>query len=663
MNSRVDDLRRLISQHDHAYYVLDNPKVSDAAYDALFKELLDLEEKNPGLITPDSPTQRVCGKAITSFKTIQHKKQMLSLQNAFTEQDFIAFDARIRENLQIDVVEYSCEPKLDGVAISLHYKNGILSHAATRGDGLVGEDVTHNIKTLKSVPLKLLGNNYPKDIEIRGEVYFPKHRFNEFNKFLLSDGRKPFANARNAAAGSLRQLDAKVTAARPLALCCYAVGYSSADLAELHSDILGSFIDWGLPVSRYNSIAIGVSSVMDYYNNMSRQRDTIPYEIDGIVYKINSIAMQNKVGSIARSPRWAIAHKFPAQQEHTTVAAIDFQVGRTGQVTPVARLDPVMLGGAIVRNATLHNMAEVWRKDIRVGDTVLVRRAGDVIPEVVSSVVVKRTDAMHKVASPSICPSCDRRLVEVSDETLRCPAGLYCPSQLKGALEHYASKPAMHIEGMGPSTVSILVDEGMLNCFSDIYKLEYEKLLKLEGFAELSAAKLLDSINSSKKTTLDRFLYALGIAEVGKVTAKELAQSFRSLDALMLADIAELESIANVGPILARNIADFFIDLDNLAEIKSIQDLGLVISRPILKIDMISQILEGRVFVITGKFEDYSRDEIKMQLQQHGAKVAGSISSKVTDLIVGSNPGSKLEQAAKRGVRIIDRVSYEELIK
>jgi DNA ligase (NAD+) len=663
MRAKAADIRRLITQYDYSYYALDDPEVSDAVYDALFKELVELEDKNPDLISSESPTQRVAGKAITAFKTIQHKAQMLSLQNAFTEQDFIAFDTRIREKLQLDVVEYSCEPKLDGVAISLYYKNGVLLHAATRGDGLVGEDVTHNIKTLKSVPLELLGDHHPKELEVRGEVYFPKHDFTKFNKVLLASGAKQFANARNAAAGSLRQLDARVTATRPLAICCYAAGYSSDALGDLHSDILEQFTNWGLPVSRYNSLATGVASVINYYNNILGKRDTIPYEIDGIVYKLNSIAMQAKIGAIARSPRWAIAHKFPAQQEHTTVAAIDFQVGRTGQVTPVARLDPVMLGGAVVRNATLHNMVEVWRKDIRVGDTVLVRRAGDVIPEVISSVIAKRTDTMQKVICPLICPVCETSLEKVSNETLRCPAGLSCPPQLKGALEHYASKPAMHIEGLGSSTVSTLVDEGMLSSLRDIYMLKHEDLVKLEGFADLSATKLLQKIASSKSADLANFLYALGIPEVGKVTAQDLSQNFANLDALIVANISELESIPNVGPILAKNISAFFLADYNLCEIKSILSMGLVISNSKNEAVMVSAKLEGRVFVITGKFSNYSRDEIKMGLQQHGAQVVGSISGKVTDLVVGDDPGSKYEKAMALGVNIIDAVSYEVLVR
>ena len=656
--TRLIELKSLIPKYDYAYYVLDEPLISDAEYDALFQELLQIENNNPDLITQDSPSQRVGASPVASLKSVEHKVPMLSLGNAFSSDDFYDFDEKIREKTGLSVVEYSCEPKLDGLAINLLYKDGLLVKAATRGDGRVGEDVTHNVKTIRDVPLMLSGNGFPDEFEVRGEVYFPILEFSKFNDKQEQMGNKKFVNARNAASGSLRQLDPKVTASRPLRVCCYAIGFSSSEVSKNHSDCLEMLASWGLPTSKYNCKALGVSEAMSYYSKMHDERKKLPFEIDGIVYKVNSFELQSLLGAVARSPRWAIAHKFPAQEVETFLDAVDFQVGRTGQVTPVARLQPVMVGGAVVRNATLHNMAEVERKGISVGDRVIVRRAGDVIPEVVKKLESSR-DAIA-ITAPNNCPVCGTELVFESKEMLRCPAGLKCGAQLKGAISHYVSKHAINIDGFGENTVSLLVDEGILSCLSDIYKLPVEVVCSLDGFAKLSVNKLLENIEKQKKPSLARFLYALGIREVGRVTADELAKEFGSIEEIIAADESRLVEINNVGPILAKNIVRFFRDKYNLAEIRALQKEGVC---PQVQNNKISSgELSGRVFVITGKFNNYSRDSLAEILRVKGAVVQNSISGKVTDLIVGENPGSKLAKAEKLAINVILADEIDHLI-
>lgn len=648
IEDRILELKALLAKYEHAYFVLDEPLVSDEVYDGLFQELLKLEGDNPDLITPDSPSQRVGAEPIKGFKTLQHRIPMLSLGNVFKAAEFNGFDTRVKAKLNITDIEYSCEPKLDGLAINLLYKDGLLVSAATRGDGSVGEDVTHNIKTLRDLPLRLLGKDFPDEFEVRGEVYFPKKMFLEFNNQQEQSGQKAFANPRNAASGSLRQLDPKITATRPLRVCCYAIGYSSSEIGQNHSECLQKLASWGLPVSRYNQVVTGVDKALDYYQKMHDMRDNLPFEIDGIVYKVNSLVQQQELGFVARSPRWAVAHKFPAEEVETILEDIDFQVGRTGQITPVARLRPVMVGGALVRNATLHNMAEVARKGLSIGDEVIIRRAGDVIPEVLAN---NKDGRVSNIQPPINCPSCNAILKKESEEMLRCPAGISCAAQLKGAICHYVSKHALNIDGFGDSTVSNLVDRKKILNISDIYKLSEDDLCELEGFAELSAAKLIANIELAKEPTLGRFLYALGIAEVGRVTANDLAKHFISLEAVIKSDVAELLEINNVGPVLADNIRSFFDDEINLFQINELKSYGVTVR------DDISLAIEGpflgRVFVITGKFTDYSREKIAELIVAKGGKVINSISSKVTDLVVGEKAGSKLAKAQKLGINII----------
>jgi DNA ligase (NAD+) len=646
---RITELKQLLTEYEYSYYVLDDPMVPDAVYDALFQELLDLEKNNPDLLTPDSPTQRVGVRPIDKFNSHNHKMPMLSLGNAFNSEDFNNFDKRVREKIDIDLIEYSCEPKLDGAAINLLYKNGLLVVASTRGDGVVGEDVTHNIKTLRDIPLKLNGEGYPDEFEVRGEVYFPKDKFISLNEYLKDNGQKVFSNPRNAASGSLRQLDPKVTASRPLRICCYAIGYSSHHVSNKHSDVLLSLKNWGLPTSSFNSVVVGAENALKYFSKMQKLRSDLPYEIDGIVYKVNDISLQKKLGSVARSPRWAIAHKFPAEESQTVLESVDFQVGRTGQVTPVARLQPVMLGGAIIKNATLHNMSEVKRKGVKVGDFVIVRRAGDVIPEVVAK--ASAGEFSEEVLAPTNCPACDSKLVLESPEMLRCASGLKCSAQLKGALSHFVSKNALNIDGFGDSTVAMLVEKGLLNDISDIYKLTEDDLLCLDGFAELSASKLIRNIKDKSNPSLANFLYSLGIREVGRVTASDIANDFKTLEKVMSASYDDLIILNNIGPVLAQNIIDFFNDELNKNVIKTLQDNGLKVR----SVDVVTKEgrLNGRVFAITGKFSGFSRDAIGEILERNGAVVATSISAKVTDLIAGDKAGSKLSKAQKLGINII----------
>ncbi|MEE3003291.1 MAG: NAD-dependent DNA ligase LigA [Pseudomonadota bacterium] len=657
----ITELKEKINKYDHAYYVLDDPLVADAVYDACYQRLVQLEQQNPDLVTSDSPTQRVAGVPISKFKSVKHRKPMLSLDNAFSAEDFSNFDKRIRTKFSTDSIEYSAEPKLDGVAINLLFVNGYLHNATTRGDGITGEDVTHNIRTLKSIPLKLFGNDIPHEIEIRGEIYFPKDEFTKLNNDLHELGKKTFANARNAAAGSIRQLDAKVAASRPLRLSCYAIGYCSQDIGQKHSDILQLLVSWGLPVSVYNRTLVGVDACLDYYKYMLGIRADLPYEIDGIVYKVNTLVLQDKLGFVARSPRWAIAHKFPAHEEQTTLEAVDFQVGRTGQVTPVARLQPVMLGGAIIRNASLHNFAELARKDLKVGDIVLVRRAGDVIPEVVAkSSSSAKPQALVDIIPPKACPVCGTKLVKESEELLRCPAGLSCPAQLKGAILHFVSKGAMNIDGFGDSTVSLFVEQGLIGSISDIFFLTFDQIRSQEGFADLSAQKLLDNIRSCKKVSFAKFLYALGIREVGKVTAMELARNYSSIDDLMQASITDLLRVDNIGPVLAKHIHDFFREESNQKQIASLFSSGLIIE--IEDITIKDQTFIDYTVVITGKFSGYSRDELKDILLSKGANVVSTVSKKTTHVIVGDSPGSKLKKAQELGIQIISLDDIKDLL-
>lgn len=660
MKERLQNLRRLIAHYDHAYYVLDQPEVADAVYDAAFHELTQIEMAHPEWITPDSPTQRVSGQPVAAFNRIQHETPMLSLQNAFSVEDIMAFDKRVRTKLSLaQPVSYTCEPKLDGLAIRLLYVDGILQHAATRGDGQVGEDVTHNIKTIRSIPLRLVGNAIPPRLDVRGEIYFPKADFQALNTQLEAIGEKPFANPRNAAAGSLRQLDPKVTATRPLRLCCYALGSLQNIALSTHDQVLHAMQHWGLPISAYNAVVSGPDALIAYYEDMVTRRTALPFEIDGIVYKVNDFAQQNALGTIARSPRWAIAHKFPAVEAVTCVESIDFQVGRTGQVTPVARLTPVLLAGVIVRNATLHNISEVWRKDIREGDMVRVRRAGDVIPEVIASILTERPSNTTTLIAPTQCPACGTRLVQESDVRLICPARLQCPAQLQGAIVHFSSKHAMDIDGLGEHIVALLIDQKLVCRPSDLFHLTADDLAPLPGFAARSIQKLLMRISASKTVSLARFIYALGIPEIGRVTAEALAKHNMDVDHIRHADAVALTAIPSIGPIVAEHVIAFFQDEDNQREVERLLASGICLTTT--HYTSAGGPLKGRIFVITGKFDGWSREQIQQKLESRGAKVSAQVSKRVTDIIVGESAGSKQEKAQRLGIPVTEAADLEAL--
>jgi DNA ligase (NAD+) len=559
---RAAELRELVEHHNRQYYVLDDPEITDAEYDALFRELQALEEQYAALRSPDSPTQRVGGEPAAGFEQVRHEVPMLSLANAFSDDELADFDKRVRERLQAehDIV-YSAEPKLDGLAVSLRYENGVLVQAATRGDGTTGENITGNVRTIRNVPLRLQGRA-PVLLEVRGEVYMTRKGFAAINAKARESGEKAFANPRNAAAGSLRQLDSRITASRPLAMYCYALGMASEETRfDEHAQVLGAFRDWGLPVSPETELVAGVEGCSSYYTRIGSLRAALPYEIDGVVFKVNSLAEQANLGTVSRAPRWAIARKFPAEEATTQLLDVEFQVGRTGALTPVARLSPVTVGGVTVSNATLHNMDEVERKDIRIGDTVVVRRAGDVIPEVVRTLVERRPKGARAPKIPDACPVCGSAVVREPEQAVhRCTGGLFCGAQRKEAIKHFASRRALDIEGLGDKLVEQLVDAGLVEHVDDIYTLELEQLQSLERMGEKSAQNIIDALQHSKDTTLGRFVYALGIREVGETTAQTLADHFGNIDSLMQTDIETLLEVGDVGPVVAEHVQRFFAE-------------------------------------------------------------------------------------------------------
>jgi len=678
---RVKKLRAEIARHNYLYYVLDAPEIPDAEYDRLFRELQELEARHPKLVTPDSPTQRVGEAPLKKFGAVRHEVPMLSLVNAFTEQEVVDFDRRVRERLGLEVapgilppatltrpcvsqVEYSAEPKLDGLAVSLLYQHGRFTQGATRGDGETGEDVTQNLRTIKAIPLHLYGKGYPEILEVRGEVYLSKQVFNELNRQALARGEKPFANPRNAAAGSLRQLDPKITASRPLAFYAYGLGkVQGGVMPDKHSAILAQLRDWSVPVAREQKVVQGVQGCLDYYRDMSARRARLPYDIDGVVYKVNRLDHQEQLGYISRAPRWALAHKFPAQEELTGVLDIEAQVGRTGALTPVARLKPVFVGGVTVSNATLHNQNEIDRLDVRVGDSVIVRRAGDVIPEIVSVVRERRPPRTRPYHLPRQCPVCGADVVRAEGEVVaRCSGGLYCPAQRIQAILHFASRRAMDIEGLGDKLVEQLVTQKLIETPADLYTLTLEQLAGLERMGEKSAANVYGAIQKSKKTTLARFLFALGIREVGEATAQTLARHFGDLDAVMEADEATLQNVPDVGPIVAAHIAAFFRQRHNREVIQRLREAGVtwpgVQRTPAARLP-----LAGKTFVLTGTLEHMTRDEAKEKLQALGAKVSGSVSAKTSCVVVGRDPGSKLDKARELGVEVLDETALHKLLR
>ncbi len=662
--ARAEQLRKEIARHDYQYYVLDNPLIPDAEYDRLMRELRDIESRFPELVTPDSPTQRVGGAPREGFAEVRHKVPMLSLDNAFSEEDMRAWEKRLLGRLDHDgPVSYAAEPKLDGLAISLRYEQGLLVLGATRGDGRVGEDVTANVRTIKSIPLRLFGDDWPEVLEVRGEIFMPRAGFEALNARARARGEKTFVNPRNAAAGSLRQLDPKVTASRPLTMFCYGFGeISSGPPADTYSASIRRLVDWGLQISPELKTVAGVDGCIDYYQDIGRRREQLPYDIDGVVFKVDSLADQEALGFVSRAPRWAIAYKFPAQEELTRVLAIDFQVGRTGAVTPVARLEPVFVGGATVSNATLHNMDEVWRKDVRVGDTVIIRRAGDVIPEVVGVVLERRPKGTRRVTLPKHCPVCGSEVIKPEGEAVaRCTGGLYCPAQRKESIKHFASRKAMDIEGLGDKLVEQLVDNELVHNPADLYHLTKAQLVGLERMGEKSAQNLLDELEKSKSTTLPRFLYALGIREVGEATALALAQQFGSLKAIQAASEDELQETPDVGPIVAAHIAAFFRQPHNKEVIDKLIAAGIHWQEGAPRPRPEDLPLAGKTFVLTGALSR-PRDDYKARLQALGAKVSGSVSKKTDYVVAGEDPGSKLAKAEQLGIEILDEEGLLKLL-
>ena len=655
-------MREQLNRHNRLYHQLDNPEISDSDYDALLRELQAIEADYPELIDAESPTQRLGAEPLAAFESVTHEVAMLSLDNAFSDQALIAFDQRQRDKLELTQIEYVAEPKLDGLAISLLYQDGLLVRAATRGDGRHGENVTHNILTIQAIPSQLNGDHFPQRFEVRGEVFMTKAGFDAVNRERLVAAKKLFANPRNAAAGSLRQLDSRITAQRPLAFFCYGHGEYPADaLPETHRELLDCFQSWGLPVSDEIELVSMADGCIANYQQLLQRRESLDYEIDGVVYKINRFDLQAKMGYVARAPRWAIARKFPAEEAVTTVIAIDLQVGRTGAITPVARLEPVEVGGVTVTNATLHNAEEIERKNVRAGDTVVVRRAGDVIPEVVRVMLDQRTERSQPFVMPDHCPVCDAELIQVDDETtIRCSGGLYCPAQHKASILHFVSRKAMDVEGLGEKLLQQLLAEKRVDTAADLYSLTVEKLVGLERMGDKSAHNLVAALEQSKQTTLPRFLYALGIREVGEVTAQRLAEQLGSLEAIIKADQQQLEAIADIGPTTARYITLFFRQPHNLEVIDQLRSAGVQWQDVV--IDHRPMPLTGSTFVITGTLASMTRDEVKQHLQSLGGKVTGTVSKKSSALIAGEKAGSKLEKAKRLGVTVMDEAALLKLL-
>ena len=659
--SRYQYLIAELARLDHAYYVQDQPLLPDIEYDKLFRELLEIEAQHPDWVQLDSPSQRVGGNASALFTEVKHYTPMLSLNNALTQDEAQAFDKRCAEGLERDCVEYAVELKFDGLAISLWYEEGVLKKAATRGDGYTGEDVTANVLTIKSIPLRLNTPRPPQFIEVRGEVFMSHHAFKQLNQQAIARGDKTFANPRNAAAGSLRQLDPLVTATRPLSFFSYGVGAVQGWVVpKSHAELMETYMSWGLPVCEYRQVVRGFDGLLAFYDQIGKIRDQLPYDIDGVVYKVNSRTEQDELGFVSRAPRFAVAHKFPAQEALTRLLGIDVQVGRTGAITPVARLEPVVVGGVTVTNATLHNEDEIRRKDVRIGDIVIVRRAGDVIPEVVSVVKEQRSSELTAFVMPSQCPICGSHIERPVDEAIaRCTGGLFCQAQRKQALLHFAQRKAMDIEGLGDKLVDQLVDQQIIKTPADLYRLGFMSLVQLERMGEKSAQNLLASIEKSKKTTLARFIFALGIRHVGETTGKDLAQHFQSIDALITASYEQLLEVKDVGPTVAQSIIEFMAESHNREVIEALIASGIE-----CQVDkkQIVDAVAGKTFVLTGTLPTLSREQAKDILEKAGAKVAGSVSAKTDYVVAGADAGGKLEKAQQLGVAVIDEAQLLQLL-
>jgi DNA ligase (NAD+) len=659
-------LRAELERANYAYYVLDQPNLPDAEYDILFKELQQIEAGQPDLITADSPTLRVGGQVATGFQPVTHDVPMLSLNNGFADEDIVAFDKRVSDTLGHTPVEYACELKFDGLAISLRYDDGVFVQAATRGDGATGEEVTENVRTIHSIPLKLKGSNIPKRLDVRGEVLMFKRDFERLNARQREAEQREFANPRNAAAGGLRQLDSKMTAQRKLSFLAYGIGVlEGAEMPPSHSALLDWYKEMGLPVNAERGVVQGAEGLLEFFRRAGEKRDGLPYDIDGVVYKVNQREEQDKLGFVSRAPRFALAHKFPAQEALTQLLAIDVQVGRTGAITPVARLMPVFVGGATVTNATLHNEDEVRRKDIRIGDTVIVRRAGDVIPEVAGAILDRRPENAREFVMPTECPVCGSKIERLPDEAIaRCTGGLICPAQRKQALWHFAQRRALDIDGLGEKIIDQLVEQNIVRTPADLFNLGVAKLAALDRFADKSAQNLFDSIEKAKHTTLPRFLYALGIRHVGESTAKDLAKHFGSLNPIMAASVEELLDVHDVGPVVAESLHNFFSEEHNQMVIEQLRAPGNVTwpeGPPAPKAPQ--GVLVGKTIVLTGTLPTLSREDAKDMLETAGAKVAGSVSKKTDYVVAGVEAGSKLVKAEELGVPVLDEDGMRKLLE
>lgn len=661
---RAQALRREIETHNYRYYVLDAPTIPDAEYDTMFRELVELESRYPQLATSDSPTQRVGGAPLDEFPQVTHRTPMLSLNNAFTEEDVSGFDRRVREALSRDDIEYAAEPKFDGLAISLVYERGRFVQGATRGDGTTGEEVTANLRTVRSIPLRLRGAKPPALLEIRGEVIMYKADFDRMNLRQRERGEKEFANPRNAAAGSVRQLDPKITAQRPLRFFAYGLEESGDLRFRRHSDTLDWIAEQGVPVPRERTTVTGLAGLLGFYRRIEKKREELPYGIDGVVYKVNALADQQALGFVSRAPRFALAHKYPPEEALTEVLDIEVQVGRTGALTPVARLKAVSVGGVTVTNATLHNEDELRRRDIRIGDTVIVRRAGDVIPEVVSFVPERRPRDARVFHMPEKCPVCGSNVVRPEGEAIaRCTGGLVCPAQRKQALLHFASRRAMDIEGLGERLVDQLVDQAVVRTPADLYKLGVAALAQLERMADKSAANVVAALEKSKNTTLARFIYALGIRNVGEATARDLANHFGTLEALMKADAEELQQVQDVGPVVAASIRQFFDERHNREVIHDLRAAGVHWPQGPGRRAAAAGPLAGKTIVLTGTLQSLTREQAKELIEAAGGKVSGSVSKNTDYVVAGADPGGKFDKAQALGVAIVDEAGLLRITK
>ncbi|HHT7465474.1 TPA: NAD-dependent DNA ligase LigA [Raoultella ornithinolytica] len=666
IEQKLTELRTTLRHHEYLYHVMDTPEIPDAEYDRLMRELRELEAQHPDLITPDSPTQRVGAAPLASFSQVRHEVPMLSLDNVFDEESFLAFNKRVQDRLKSsDDLIYCCELKLDGLAVSILYENGVLVQAATRGDGTTGEDITANVRTIRAIPLRLRGDNIPQRLEVRGEVFLPQAGFEKINEEARRTGGKVFANPRNAAAGSLRQLDPRITAKRPLTFFCYGVGaLTGGELPESHSGRLQQFKAWGLPVSDRVTLCHTPEEVLTYYRKVEEDRPNLGFDIDGVVIKVDSLALQEQLGFVARAPRWAVAFKFPAQEQMTFVRDVEFQVGRTGAITPVARLEPVHVAGVLVSNATLHNADEIERLGLRIGDKVVIRRAGDVIPQVVNVVLSDRPEETREIVFPTHCPVCNSDVERVEGEAVtRCTGGLICGAQRKEALKHFVSRRALDVEGMGDKIIDQLVEKEYVHTPADLFRLTAGKLTGLDRMGPKSAQNVVNALEKSKATTFARFLYALGIREVGEATAAGLAAYFATIEALEQATIEELQKVPDVGIVVATHVFHFFAEENNRDVIAQLRAEGVNWPAPVVvNAEEIDSPFAGKTVVLTGSLSQLSRDDAKARLMALGAKVAGSVSKKTDLVIAGEAAGSKLAKAEELGIAVIDEAEMLRLL-